>query len=170
MLAAGDACCQRGSRLQIFLGLAVEHMGGRAAERERDLAADRERSRVFQLGRLDDDDGVAAARIDMHMHGAAHHFADLDLTGDHIFRRAGEQQMLGAHAQRDRAGLYVVLFEVCLLDVREHDMRLVMKICEKLVVLEHGNVIAKGDPETVKSNPDVIEAYLGTDDGDDEEY
>ncbi len=52
----------------------------------------------------------------------------------------------------------------------EHDMRLVMKICEKLVVLEHGNVIAKGDPETVKTNPDVIEAYLGTDDGDDEEY
>lgn len=46
----------------------------------------------------------------------------------------------------------------------EHDMRLVMKICEKLIVLEHGALIAQGTPEQVRENPDVVKAYLGVDD------
>lgn len=43
----------------------------------------------------------------------------------------------------------------------EHDMNLVMNICEGICVLDHGKVIAKGSPEEIKSNPTVIEAYLG---------
>ena len=46
----------------------------------------------------------------------------------------------------------------------EHDMRLVMRICEKLVVLEHGTLIAEGAPEAMRRHPAVIEAYLGADD------
>ncbi len=46
----------------------------------------------------------------------------------------------------------------------EHDMRLVMQICEKLVVLEHGALIAEGAPKEVRENPAVVEAYLGVDD------
>lgn len=45
----------------------------------------------------------------------------------------------------------------------EHDMRLVMNLCERIMVLNYGSIIASGVPEEIKSNPDVIKAYLGED-------
>lgn len=43
----------------------------------------------------------------------------------------------------------------------EHDMKVVMGVCDRLIVLDHGELICQGEPDAVKCDPRVVEAYLG---------
>ena len=54
---------------------------------------------------------------------------------------------------KDNMGISILLIE--------HDMDLVMGICERLYVLNFGEIIAKGNPLEIQNNPEVIKAYLG---------
>ena len=59
---------------------------------------------------------------------------------------------------RDTFGIAIFLIE--------HDMNLVMNVCEGIAVVNYGKIIAKGTPEQIKNDPAVIEAYLGREEAD----
>lgn len=64
-----------------------------------------------------------------------------------------EELMNNIRFIRDKFNIAILLIE--------HDMKLVMGVCEKITVLNFGQVLTSGTPDEVKNNPDVIKAYLG---------
>ncbi len=54
---------------------------------------------------------------------------------------------------RDHLGIGILVID--------HDMEMMMELCNRMIVLNEGRLLAQGSPETIKNHPRVIEAYMG---------
>ncbi len=87
-------------------------------------------------------------------------------SGDALSGRAGRRPQPGETRAlsriirflRQQHGITVLLIE--------HDMGMVMEISDHIIVLDHGDVIARGAPQAIEANASVIAAYLGAEEGD----
>lgn len=68
---------------------------------------------------------------------------------------------LTASEKKDLAALLTKINQSTTVLLVEHDMKIIMGLCQKLTVLNFGRVIARGSPTEIQENPDVIAAYLG---------
>jgi branched-chain amino acid transport system ATP-binding protein len=68
---------------------------------------------------------------------------------------AEKQQLMKEIVKLDDGGLRILMIE--------HDMGFIMGLCHQIAVLNFGRLIAQGTPEAIRTNPEVVEAYLGRD-------
>jgi len=72
-------------------------------------------------------------------------------SGGLRFEESAELMDLIRHIREQGIGVLLI----------EHNMQVIMDLCKRIVVLDHGSKIAEGSPEEIRSNPQVIQAYLG---------
>ncbi|MEX1108225.1 MAG: ABC transporter ATP-binding protein [Dongiaceae bacterium] len=77
----------------------------------------------------------------------------LDEPAAGMNHKESDALILSVRGIRDKYGCGVIIID--------HDMRFIMKVCERISVLHLGEVIAEGTPEEIQSNPAVIEVYIG---------
>jgi branched-chain amino acid transport system permease protein len=83
------------------------------------------------------------------------HFLLLDEPAAGLNEAESDQLLEVIRALRDRLGAGVLIVD--------HDLRLIMRLSERILALSEGKMLAEGPPEFIRHNPSVIEAYLGTD-------
>jgi branched-chain amino acid transport system ATP-binding protein len=134
----------------------------RTAAQQRELAAVRERAHeVLELLRLSDVRDVEAGMLS---YGEQRHLAiAIALASRPLLLMLDEPAAGLTPAESQR--LMELIQQVRRSDVTvllvEHDMKVVMGICDHLVVLDHGQKIAEGAPREIRQHPDVIRVYLG---------
>jgi branched-chain amino acid transport system ATP-binding protein len=77
----------------------------------------------------------------------------LDEPAAGMNHKESDELILSVRKIRDKYGCGVIVID--------HDMRFIMKVCERISVLHLGEIIAEGTPEEIQSNPAVIEVYIG---------